>query len=151
MLGNTNNSAVEDLLIKLTKAKNEYKKNKNYEISNLNNNYIKLDNQDITKQRQRRKPISFISSQDLNSGISEKYLINNTNENINYYRINNISDNLMTDTLNNNLNRDRKSIVNKNRETFNFDQNYNYIFNNNNNFYNNNRNLKVNLYGKKFI
>ena len=151
LLGNTNNSAVEDLLIKLTKAKNEYKKNKNYEISNLNNNYIKLDNQDITKQRQRRKPISFISSQDLNSGISEKYLINNTNENINHYRINNISDNLMTDTLNNNLNRDRKSIVNKNRETFNFDQNYNYIFNNNNNFYNNNRNLKVNLYGKKFI
>ena len=151
LLSNTNNNAVEDLLIKLTKAKNEYKKNKNYEISNLNNNYIKLDNQDISKQRQRRKPISFISSQELNSGISEKYLINNTNENINYYWINNISDNLMTDTLNNNLDKDRKSVVNKNRGAFNIDKNYNYIFNNNNNFYSNNRNLKVNLYDQKYL
>jgi hypothetical protein len=150
LISNTNNNTVEDLLIKLTKAKNEYKKNKNYDINNLNNNYIKLDNQNISKQRQRRKPISYISSQDLNSGISEKYLINNTNEKNNYYRLNNISDNLMTDTLNNNLDRNRKSVVNKNRGTFNIDKNYNYIFNNNN-FYNNNRNLKINLYDQKYL
>jgi hypothetical protein len=149
LISNTNNNTVEDLLIKLTKAKNEYQKNKNYDINNLNNNYIKLDNQNISKQRQRRKPISYISSQDLNSGISEKYLINNTNGKINYYRLNNMSDNLMTDTLNNNLDRNRKSVVNKNRGTFNIDKNYNYIFNNNN-FYNNNRNLKINLYGQKY-
>ena len=61
-----------------------------------------------------------------------------------------MSDNLMTDTLNNNLDRDRKSVMNKNRGTFNFDNNYNYIFNNNN-FYNNNRNLKINLYDQKYL
>lgn len=145
-ISNSNSNTVEDLLIKLTKAKNDYKKNKNNDISNFNNNYIKLDNQNISKQRQRTKPISFISSQGLNSENSEKYLINNKNENINYYRVNNnLSDKLITDTLNNNLVRTRKSIVNKNRIAFNFDNNYNNIFNNTN-FYNNNRNMKINLY-----
>ena len=57
----------------------------------------------------------------------------------------------MTDTLNNNLDKDRKSVVNKNRGAFNIDKNYNYIFNNNNNFYSNNRNLKVNLYDQKYL
>ena len=138
MIRNTNDK-IEDLLMKLTKAKNDYKKSKFIENNNMN-----FDNQNIINIRSKIKPISFIYNQDLNTEISEPYIISNSIEDINTITNKKLSDALIVDSLGKNFNLSRKA--NNNRGIVNYDRNYNnYIFNNNN-FYNNKENLKINLY-----
>ena len=116
------NNHTEDSLIKL--AKSNDKRQRTLENESLNSKNIHQ------KIRQRGEPLSFLLPKELNNEIYEHYFINNPN-------LYNLSKSLINDTISKNINRSKKSYINKNRITMNLNNNFNYIFNNNNYFKNN--------------
>ena len=109
---NTNDNS-ENLLIKVANSKS-FKRHRTLGSESLNNKKIK----------QRERPLSFLSSYDLNEERSD------------YDLVNNISKSLINDFISKNINRYSHSNNSKSRLTMNLNSNYNYIINNNNYFNN---------------
>ena len=137
---------LEELILKLTNVKNEYKKYKEQE----NHSFNKKENlENMTNIKQNIKPNSFIP-QEINIETTENYNINNNHRNINQFKTRNIQ----TSTIGNSfdkLDRKRRNITTYNdvNGDINFDQNFNYVFKQNN-FYNN-RNARENLFDYKYV
>ena len=130
-----NKENIDDILIKLTKSKNDYIKQEKNENNSFNNSNIKFENQNIPKMKQRKtiKPFSLLKKS-LNKEISDPFLMFNTNNesknNMNY------ASRLITkDSLKESLNISKNNIViHKRTETINNINNNDIFGQNNENF-----------------
>ena len=136
---------LEELIIKLTNAKNEYKKYKEQENHSFNR---KPNLENMKNMKQNIKSTYFIP-QEINIDISEQY-INKNNKYINQFKTRNFQTATLGDSFDK-MNGKRRTITTNNdiKGDINLDQNFNYVFKQNN-FYNN-RNARENIYDYKYV
>ena len=139
----TNKGPIGNILTKINKVPINNKRNKNMQDNSINNNYkIK----EISRLRDKTKPISFLNPE-VNSELSSRFLMNNNTNNNLHHKQRNVSDSLIN---NNSIENSRKTLAYNNRQNLNSDKNYKNIIDNNI-FQNYNRSNKINLYGYKQI